>query len=101
VTSCGGSSKYHTTTATTSRRPEISDADYDALLRDLRDLLEDTYPELAASTIADPHGWGHHPRRSSAPVRHRLPMMSLDNAFSFEELVGVGQAHGAHHQRRR
>src|SRR6516165_8093585 len=61
--------------------PEISDADYDALVRELRD-MEDAYPELAAAT-SPTQTVGAPPSPLFAPVRHRLAMMSLDNAFSF------------------
>ncbi len=69
--------------------PEISDADYDALVRELRD-LEDAHPELAATT-SPTQTVGAPPSPLFAPVPHRLPMMSLDNAFSFEELVAWGK----------
>jgi DNA ligase (NAD+) len=69
--------------------PEISDADYDALVRELRD-LEDSHPELAATT-SPTQTVGAPPSPLFAPLRHRLPMMSLDNAFSFEELVAWGK----------
>ncbi|HEY1634650.1 MAG TPA: NAD-dependent DNA ligase LigA [Acidimicrobiales bacterium] len=76
--------RYHVLDA-----PEVSDADYDALIRELRD-LEDTYPELAATT-SPTRTVGAPPSPLFAPLRHRLPMMSLDNAFSFEELVAWGK----------
>ncbi len=69
--------------------PEISDADYDALVRELRD-VEDAHPELAAAT-SPTQTVGAPPSPLFAPVRHRLPMMSLDNAFSFDELVAWGK----------
>src|SRR5215471_4140111 len=69
--------------------PVISDADYDALVQDLRH-LEDAYPELAAVT-SPTQTVGAPPSPLFAPVRHRLPMMSLDNAFSFDELVAWGK----------
>jgi DNA ligase (NAD+) len=69
--------------------PEISDADYDALVRELRD-LEDAHPELAAVT-SPTQTVGAPPSPLFAPARHRLPMMSLDNAFSFDELVAWGK----------
>jgi DNA ligase (NAD+) len=65
--------------------PEISDADFDALLRELID-LERQYPSLV-----DPDSPTQRPGSATqstfAPVEHRVPMMSLDNAFSHEELV--------------
>ncbi|HET9732428.1 MAG TPA: NAD-dependent DNA ligase LigA [Acidimicrobiales bacterium] len=64
--------------------PEISDADYDALVRRLR-RLEEEHPDLAddASPTA---AVGAAPSPLFAPVAHTRPMMSLDNAFSTEEL---------------
>ncbi len=65
--------------------PEISDADFDELVRRLRSLEVD-YPELS-STASAAHSVGAPPSSLFAPVRHRVPMMSLDNAFSLEELA--------------
>src|SRR5947199_286063 len=64
--------------------PEISDADYDALVRELRD-MEDAHPELA-STTSPTQTVGAPPSPLFAPAPHRLPMMSLDNLSAFEEL---------------
>jgi DNA ligase (NAD+) len=76
--------RYHTEDA-----PTVSDADYDELVRELR-ALEELHPELA---VADsPTGQvGAPPSATFAPVVHRLPMMSLDNAFSADELVAWGE----------
>jgi DNA ligase (NAD+) len=64
--------------------PEISDVEYDELMRELRQ-LEDTFPELQTpdsptQTVGGAVG------NLFTPVEHRAPMLSLDNAFSFEEL---------------
>ena len=64
--------------------PEISDADYDALISELR-ALEGRHPELAdpdspTRTVGAP------PSVQFAPVTHDVPMMSLDNAFDLDEL---------------
>jgi len=69
--------------------PEISDAEFDALVRELR-ALEDADPALRAADSPTQKVGG---RASSAfaEVRHRVPMMSLDNAFSFDELVAWGK----------
>ena len=69
--------------------PEISDAEFDALLRELR-ALEEAHPELQAADSPTQTVGG---RASSAfaEVHHRVPMMSLDNAFSFDELVAWGK----------
>jgi len=64
--------------------PEISDADYDQLVRQLRQIEAD-HPELV--DISSPtQTVGAAPSPLFPPVQHRVPMMSLDNAFSIEEL---------------
>ena len=65
--------------------PEISDADYDALKR--RALaIEDAFPAL--TTAASPSQVVGGPVSSQfAEVRHGVPMLSLDNAFSAEEVT--------------
>ncbi len=64
--------------------PEIPDADYDALRRELRE-LEERHPEAAAegSPTAEV---GAAPSELFTPVEHHPPMMSLDNAFDEGEL---------------
>ncbi|MGH9177927.1 MAG: NAD-dependent DNA ligase LigA [Acidimicrobiales bacterium] len=69
--------------------PEISDAEYDALVRELA-LIEETNPDLV--TAASPtQKVGAAPSLLFAPVEHRTRMMSLDNATSIEELVAWGK----------
>ena len=64
--------------------PEVSDADYDALVRELRQLEAD-HPDLA--TDDSPTGLvGGAVSATFAPVTHRVPMMSLDNAMDADEL---------------
>ena len=64
--------------------PEVSDAEYDELLRELQ-ALEDAFPELITPDSPTQRVGGI-PVDLFAPVSHRAPMLSLDNAFSFEEL---------------
>ena len=64
--------------------PEVADADYDLLMTELRD-LEDRFPELQTSD-SPTLTVGGSPADLFAPVMHRAPMLSLDNAFNFEEL---------------
>ena len=71
--------RYHTLDA-----PEIPDADYDALVRELNE-LEATYRSLATAD-SPTKSVGGAPLGLFAPVRHRVPMMSLDNAFSEDDL---------------
>lgn len=64
--------------------PLISDAEYDALFRELQK-LEAQHPEL--STPDSPtHRIGSKPLKAFAEVVHRTPMLSLNNAFSDEEV---------------
>ena len=64
--------------------PEIPDADYDRLLRELEN-LEKNHPELVADT-SPAHKVGGAPNTAFAPVVHTQPMMSLRNAFNTDEL---------------
>lgn len=64
--------------------PEISDAQYDALMRELQ-ALEEEFPSLAEPD--SPTGRvGAPPLHKFAPVAHLTPMLSLTNAFSDEEI---------------
>ena len=64
--------------------PSISDAEYDALFRELQ-ALEARYPELI-SPDSPTQRVGATPLTAFTPVRHRLPMLSLNNAFSDEDI---------------
>src|SRR5215475_9696 len=64
--------------------PEISDAEYDALMRRL-DELEKQHPELA-SPDSPTQRVGGKPREGFIKVRHSSPMLSLDNALNEAEL---------------
>ena len=65
-------------------QPEISDQDYDKLLRQLKD-LEAENPSLI--TLDSPtQRVGGKPREGFVKVAHSSPMLSLDNTYSEEEL---------------
>lgn len=65
-------------------QPEISDAEYDALMRRLQD-LEREHPEYA-SPDSPTRRVGGKPREGFVKVEHSSPMLSLDNVFSEGEL---------------
>jgi len=64
--------------------PEISDADYDALMRRLQ-ALEAGHPELLTPDSPSQRVGGK-PREGFVKVPHSAPMLSLDNALNEEEL---------------
>jgi DNA ligase (NAD+) len=64
--------------------PEISDAEYDELLAELQ-RIEAEHPELVVPESPTQRVGGA-PAASFAPVRHRLPMLSLNNGFAEEDL---------------
>ncbi|MFW6330438.1 MAG: NAD-dependent DNA ligase LigA [Gemmatimonadota bacterium] len=66
--------------------PEITDAEYDLLLRELKE-LEAAHPELATPDSPTLR-IGAEPSEQFDKVRHLAPMFSLDNAFDAEELRG-------------
>ena len=64
--------------------PEIPDIEYDRLVRQLQ-ALEAKHPELITPD-SPTQRVGDKPISAFGTVRHELPMLSLDNAFSAEEL---------------
>ncbi|MEO7429952.1 MAG: NAD-dependent DNA ligase LigA, partial [Acidimicrobiales bacterium] len=69
--------------------PTIADADYDDLVRELR-AIEEEFPELITPDSPTQHV-GSSISTTFAPVVHRVPMMSLDNAFDERELHAWGE----------
>jgi len=69
--------------------PEISDAEYDRLFRELQ-ALESAHPELLTPD-SPTQRVGAPPASVLAKYRHRRPMLSLANAFSAEELAAWEQ----------
>ena len=65
-------------------QPEISDADYDRLFRELLD-LEAQFPELVHPESPSQRV-GAPPLEKFEQVRHSLPMLSLENAFTEEDM---------------
>lgn len=69
--------------------PEVADAEYDALVREL-ELLEIEHPELLTEESPTQRVGGV-VSGTFDPVQHRVPMMSLDNAMDFDELSAWGE----------
>src|SRR5438093_3818184 len=65
-------------------RPAISDREYDKLYRELLD-LEKQFPDLAAPDSPSQRVGGQ-PLSAFQPSQHLVPMMSLDNTYSQEEV---------------
>ena len=65
--------------------PEISDADFDRLLRELR-ALEEKHPDLLTPDSPTQRVGGA-PSARFAPVKHSARLLSLDNVFDDQELV--------------
>src|SRR5438045_3502015 len=65
--------------------PSISDREYDRLYRELSD-LETRFPNLAAPDSPTQRVGGK-PLKAFGQVKHRVPMLSLDNTYSEEEVT--------------
>jgi DNA ligase (NAD+) len=84
-------------------QPEISDAEFDALMLTLR-TLETDHPDLVTPDSPTQRVGGR-PAEGFATVRHAVPMLSLDNAYdaadlrAFDERVrkGLGGVASAHY----
>jgi DNA ligase (NAD+) len=72
----------------TEARPEISDAEYDRLVRRLKE-LEQAHPEFD-SPDSPTQKVGGEPIEDFVTVEHRVPMLSIDNVFSDAELAEFG-----------
>jgi DNA ligase (NAD+) len=66
--------------------PLVSDAEYDTMMRELR-ALEEQYPQLRTPD-SPTQKVGSVISTDFAPVQHLERLLSLDNAFSAEELSG-------------
>jgi DNA ligase (NAD+) len=76
--------RYHNRRYHVDDAPEISDAEYDALYREL-EALEDEYPELITPDSPTQRVGGE-PIKGFEEVRHSVPMLSLANARKIEDL---------------
>lgn len=69
--------------------PEVPDAEYDRLFAELLE-LEGKYPQLA-SADSPTRRVGGQPIDAFAQVEHRVPMLSLDNAFDADSVVAFDE----------
>ena len=76
---------YHNERYHAEDAPEISDADYDALVRE-NNALEAQFPHLIRADSPN-RAVGAAPAGHLAKVAHARPMLSLDNAFADEDIV--------------
>ncbi|MBD3654007.1 NAD-dependent DNA ligase LigA [Kangiella sp.] len=65
--------------------PTVPDAEYDRLLRELQQ-LESEHPELVSADSPTQRVGGEHSKKFG-DIRHELPMLSINNAMSTEEVV--------------
>lgn len=75
---------HHNTLYYVYDRPEITDAQYDTLFRELQK-LEEAHPELIAPD-SPTQRVGAAPAEGFATVTHAVPMLSLGNAFDVDEI---------------
>jgi DNA ligase (NAD+) len=75
---------YHNRKYYVDATPEISDREFDRLLAELKD-LEDKHPEYR-SADSPTQRVGGEPIDGFATVRHREPMLSIDNSYSADDL---------------
>lgn len=76
--------RYHEHRYYVLNDPEISDFEFDKLMRRLQD-LESEHPEMAAADSPTQRVGGE-PAEEFPTVRHTTPMLSLDNTYSMDEL---------------
>jgi DNA ligase (NAD+) len=69
--------------------PEISDLEYDRLVERLKE-LERQHPELVTPD-SPTQRVGEEPVEGLTPVAHRVPMLSIDNTYSVEDLRKFGE----------
>jgi len=77
--------EYHNRRYYSLDAPEITDAEYDILFRELVE-LESRYPELTAADSPTARV-GAAPVSAFGEVVHRMPMLSLNNAFADEDVL--------------
>lgn len=77
---------YHSDRYYNQDNPEISDYEFDMLMQQLKK-LEKEHPELVTKDSPTQHVGGTAKRTAGVLVRHNVPMLSLQDVFSKEEVV--------------
>lgn len=77
--------RHHDKCYYVENKPEISDQEYDRLLKKLK-TLEESHPELITSDSPTQRVGGE-PIKGFKSVKHIVPMLSMDNTYSEEELI--------------
>ena len=81
--------RYHDRKYYVEAAPEISDLEYDRLMERLKE-LERQHPDLVTPD-SPTQRVGDQPFDGLVPVAHRVPMLSIENTYSVEELRKFGQ----------
>ena len=77
--------EYHNDRYYNQDDPEISDYEYDMMMKELKKLEKD-HPEFVTPNSPTQHVGGSAKREAGVLVRHRVPMLSLQDVFSKEEV---------------
>lgn len=77
--------KYHSDLYYNQDSPEISDYEYDMLMRELKE-FESAHPEMISPDSPTQHVGGTAKRTAGVLIPHRVPMLSMQDLFTREEV---------------
>lgn len=77
--------EYHNNRYYNEDSPEITDYEYDMMMQNLK-ALEKAYPDLESKDSPSVHVGGSAKRKAGVLVHHNVPMLSLTDVFSKEEV---------------
>ena len=77
--------KYHSDLYYNQDSPEISDYEYDMLMRELKE-IESAHPEMISPDSPTQHVGGTAKRTAGVLIPHRVPMLSMQDLFTKEEV---------------
>lgn len=88
--------KYHMDRYYNQDEPEISDYEYDRLMQELK-AAEREHPDWAAEDSPSRIIGGVAKREAGVKVQHNVPMLSIEDVFTFEDVAAwVEKVHGTH-----